>query len=58
MSKLDDARQELHAATEHAEGLARMSSLELRAAVSQVHAVKAELQAHHDSVRAAGKKSR
>src|SRR2546430_15470449 len=33
-----------------------MSSLELRSAVSQVHAVAAELQAHHDSVRAAGQR--
>jgi hypothetical protein len=33
-----------------------MSSLELRAAVLQVHAVAAELQAHHDSVRAAGQR--
>jgi hypothetical protein len=56
VSELDDARQELRAATERAEGLARMSSLELRAAVSQVHAVAAELQAHHDSVRAAGQR--
>ncbi len=31
-----------------------MSSLELRAAVSHVHAVAAELQAHHDSGQAAG----
>src|SRR6266480_7640914 len=56
VSELDDARQELRAATERAEGLARMSSLELRSAVSQVHAVAAELQAHHDSVRAAGQR--
>jgi len=56
VSELDDARQELRAATERAEGLARMSSLELRAAVLHVHAVAAELQAHHDSVRAASQR--